>query len=98
MAEAVGSHSVVDFLREASGKDNGRRHCLQMDEVDGMAGNEDRGGMAELIQVIKGSKIPVICMCNDRAHQKMRALTNYCYDLRFQRPRVDQIKAGLRAD
>ena len=30
---------------------DGQKHCLIMDEVDGMAGNEDRGGMAELIQV-----------------------------------------------
>lgn len=41
---------------------------------------------------IKHSKIPVICMCNDRNHPKIRSLSNYCFDLRFQRPRVDQIK------
>ena len=28
-----------------------------MDEVDGMAGNEDRGGIQELIQIIKTSQI-----------------------------------------
>jgi len=28
-----------------------------MDEVDGMAGNEDRGGIQELIQIIKNSQI-----------------------------------------
>ena len=27
------------------GVSSGRRHALIMDEVDGMAGNEDRGGM-----------------------------------------------------
>ena len=37
-----------------------------MDEVDGMAGNEDRGGVAELIALIKTSRIPIICICNDR--------------------------------
>ena len=46
----------------------------------------------ELIQLIKNSKIPIICMCNDRNHQKIRSLANYCFDLRFQRPRVEQIK------
>lgn len=66
-----------------------------MDEVDGMAGNEDRGGMGELIQLIKRSKIPVICMCNDRNSQKIRSLTNYCFDLRFQKPRAEQIKAAM---
>ena len=66
-----------------------------MDEVDGMAGNEDRGGMAELIQLIKRSKIPIICMCNDRNSTKVRNLANYCFDLRFQKPRAEQIKAAM---
>lgn len=63
-----------------------------MDEVDGMAGNEDRGGMNELIALIKRSKIPIICICNDRSHPKVRSLANYCFDLRYARPRVEQIK------
>ncbi|XP_014681695.1 PREDICTED: replication factor C subunit 1-like isoform X2 [Priapulus caudatus] len=71
------------------------KNVLIMDEVDGMAGNEDRGGLTELISLIKSSKIPVICICNDRHNMKMRSLVNYCYDLRFYRPRVEQIKGAL---
>ena len=71
---------------------DGRRHCVLMDEGDGMAGNEDRGGMQELIALIKNTRIPVICMCNDRSHPKVRSLANYCFDMRFQRPRLEQIK------
>lgn len=66
-----------------------------MDEVDGMAGNEDRGGIQELIGLIKESSVPIICMCNDRNHQKMRSLVNYCYDLRFNRPQLKQIKGRI---
>ena len=36
-----------------------------MDEVDGV-GAGDRGGIAALIKVIKTSKTPIICICNDR--------------------------------
>lgn len=72
-----------------------QRHCLIMDEVDGMAGNEDRGGVQEMIQLIKSSKIPIICMCNDRMHPKIRSLANYCFDLRFHKPRVDQLKGAM---
>lgn len=61
------------------------KHVLIMDEVDGMGGNADRGGIAELIQFIKKTKIPIICICNDRNNQKIRNLANYCFDLRFQR-------------
>ena len=49
----------------------------------------------ELIGLIKNTKIPVICMCNDRNSQKIRSLANYCFDLRFQRPRVEQIKVSV---
>lgn len=71
------------------------KKVLIMDEVDGMGGNEDRGGMAELIALIKSSPIPVICMCNDRHSQKIRSLANYCFDLRFGRPNINQIKGAM---
>jgi replication factor C subunit 1 len=56
-----------------------------MDEVDGM-GAGDRSGMAELIQMIKKSHVPIICICNDRQSLKMKSLLPYCLDLRFRRP------------
>lgn len=59
--------------------------CIIMDEVDGM-GAGDRSGMSELIQMIKKSKVPIICICNDRQSQKMKSLLPYCMDLRFKRP------------
>lgn len=71
------------------------KQVLLMDEVDGMAGNEDRGGIQELINLIKNTSVPIICMCNDRNHQKMRSLVNYCFDLRFARPRMEQIKGAM---
>ncbi|ELU15704.1 hypothetical protein CAPTEDRAFT_175237 [Capitella teleta] len=95
VSESLNNHTLVDFFGGQVTPSEGQRHCLVMDEVDGMAGNEDRGGVAELIQLIKNSKIPVICMCNDRNHQKIRSLANHCFDLRFQRPRVEQIKAAM---
>mmetsp|Transcript_49385 Transcript_49385/g.55895 ORF Transcript_49385/g.55895 Transcript_49385/m.55895 type:complete len:1157 (+) Transcript_49385:190-3660(+) len=61
------------------------RRCVIMDEVDGM-GAGDRSGMSELIQMIKKSKTPIICICNDRQSQKMKSLLPYCMDLRYSRP------------
>ncbi|EEB13952.1 Replication factor C subunit, putative [Pediculus humanus corporis] len=72
-----------------------KKQVLLMDEVDGMSGNEDRGGVQELIQLIKQTKIPIIGICNDRNHPKMRSLVNYCFDIRFQRPPIKQIKAAM---
>lgn len=36
-----------------------------MDEVDGMTGS-DRGGNKSLIDMIKLTKVPIVCICNDR--------------------------------
>jgi replication factor C subunit 1 len=55
-----------------------------MDEVDGMSAG-DRGGSQELIQIIKKTSIPIICLCNDRSSPKIRSLANHCFDLRFKR-------------
>ncbi|CAF3338564.1 unnamed protein product [Rotaria sp. Silwood1] len=85
------SHSVASFVNKSS-----LSNCvLIMDEVDGVAGNEDRGGIQELISLIKRTRIPIICICNDRQHKKIRSLANYCYDLRFYRPTIQQIRGAM---
>uniref|UniRef100_A0A663LYA7 Replication factor C subunit 1 n=1 Tax=Athene cunicularia TaxID=194338 RepID=A0A663LYA7_ATHCN len=101
VAESLNNTSIKDFcsvwLQKGQGTSSSvsGKHVLIMDEVDGMAGNEDRGGIQELIGLIRHTKIPIICMCNDRNHPKMRSLVHYCFDLRFQRPRLEQIKGAM---
>ncbi|XP_015273700.1 PREDICTED: replication factor C subunit 1 isoform X2 [Gekko japonicus] len=94
VAESLNNTSIKGFCSGASTSVSSK-HVLIMDEVDGMAGNEDRGGIQELIDLIKHTKVPIICMCNDRNHPKIRSLAHYCFDLRFQRPRVEQIKGAM---
>ncbi|CAF0797901.1 unnamed protein product [Adineta ricciae] len=84
------TYSIAHFTEKSMSK-----YVLIMDEVDGVAGNEDRGGIQELISLIKRSRIPIICICNDRQHKKIRSLANYCYDLRFHRPNVQQIHGAM---
>uniref|UniRef100_A0A4W3IHY4 Replication factor C subunit 1 n=1 Tax=Callorhinchus milii TaxID=7868 RepID=A0A4W3IHY4_CALMI len=94
VAESLNNTTITGFYYGASSSVSSK-HVLIMDEVDGMAGNEDRGGVQELIALIKQTKIPIICMCNDRNHPKIRSLANYCFDLRFPRPRLEQIKGAM---
>ncbi|ADM11606.1 DNA replication factor C subunit [Encephalitozoon intestinalis ATCC 50506] len=61
-----------------------KKKALIMDEVDGMS--SDRGGIPELVSVIKKTTIPIICICNDRNNLKIRTLSNHCLDLRFRKP------------
>ncbi|XP_019597488.2 replication factor C subunit 1 isoform X1 [Rhinolophus sinicus] len=95
IAESLNNTSIKGFCSSEEAHSVSTKHALIMDEVDGMAGSEDRGGIQELIGLIKHTKIPIICMCNDRNHPKIRSLVHYCFDLRFQRPRVEQIKGAM---
>ncbi|KAL6746133.1 hypothetical protein V8C86DRAFT_3150089 [Haematococcus lacustris] len=72
-----------------------RRQLLIMDEVDGMSGG-DRGGVADLIQTIKTSKIPIICIANDKYNQKLRSLRNHCLELDWHRPTEEQVARRLQ--
>ena len=75
----VVTNSVLGFGRRDEKK------VVLMDEVDGMS-NGDRGGIQELIRVIKTTKTPIICICNDRNSPKVRSLASNCYDLQFNKP------------
>lgn len=62
-----------------------------MDEVDGMSAG-DRGGVADLIASIKISKIPIICICNDRYSQKLKSLVSHCLVLSYRKPTKQQVR------
>ncbi|GLC37764.1 hypothetical protein PLESTB_001474400 [Pleodorina starrii] len=71
-----------------------RRQLLIMDEVDGMSGG-DRGGIQDLMDTIKRSRIPIICICNDKYNQKLRSLRNHCMELEFRKPTAQQISKRM---
>ena len=66
------------------------KNLIIMDEVDGMSAG-DRGGTAALINIIKFTKNPIICICNDRQSAKVKSLVNHCYDLKFIKPNKLQL-------
>ena len=98
VSDLVDNRSIADFAtkggsglaRAAAGQ-----MALVMDEVDGMSSG-DRGGMAQLIALIKAAKLPVVCICNDRGDAKVRSLANHCLDLRFRRPGPREVCDVLR--
>ncbi|KAL8147962.1 hypothetical protein AgCh_005334 [Apium graveolens] len=71
-----------------------QKTVLIMDEVDGMSAG-DRGGVADLIASIKISKIPIICICNDRYSQKLKSLVNHCLLLNYRKPTKQQMAKRL---
>lgn len=66
-----------------------------MDEIDGVTGNEDRGGIQALIKHIQTTQTPIILIANDRQTMKMRTLASYCHEIKFDRPSFLNVKSFI---
>ncbi|KAI8958855.1 DNA replication factor C, large subunit [Daldinia sp. FL1419] len=67
---------------------------LIMDEVDGMSAG-DRGGVGALAKFCKKTEVPLILICNERRLPKMRPFDSVAFDIKFQRPTIDQIRSRM---
>jgi replication factor C subunit 1 len=57
----------------------------------------DRGGVSDLIASLKVSKMPIICICNDKYKQSLKSLKNHCLEINWQKPTKQQISGRLRS-
>ena len=54
--------------------DQSKKKLYLIDEVDGLSGNQDRGGLSAMFQVIKLSRFPIIFTANDIRNSKFTKL------------------------
>jgi replication factor C large subunit len=62
----------------------GKKVLLFFDEVDGIYGREDSGGLEVLINIIKSSNFPIIFAANS-SNIKLKNLSKLCKTIKFQR-------------
>jgi replication factor C large subunit len=74
----------------------GKGNLLFLDEVDGVAGREDRGGIGAIVKIVEASQVPVIMAANDPDLQKIRPLKKVCVLVRFHQVRIPLIIEALR--
>jgi replication factor C subunit 1 len=71
-----------------------KKMVLIMDEVDGMSAG-DRGGVGALAKFCKKTEVPLILICNERRLPKMKPFDYVTFDIKFQRPTIDQIRSRM---
>jgi replication factor C large subunit len=71
-------------------------NLLFLDEVDGVFGNQDRGGIPAIVKIVKESRIPVIMAANDPDLKKIRPLKKVCELIRFHPIRIPLIIVLLK--
>ncbi|KAJ6442001.1 chromosome transmission fidelity factor [Purpureocillium lavendulum] len=71
-----------------------KKIVLVMDEVDGMSAG-DRGGVGALAKFCRVTEVPLILICNERKLPKMKPFDHVTFDIRFNRPTVDQVRSRI---
>ena len=71
-----------------------KKRLILIDDVDSFS-ETDRGGIAEIINVIKSSVTPIILIANDAYSPKLRSLRNYCELVRIRKIPVNIIEKKL---
>ena len=63
-------------------------NALVVSEID--AGS-DYGFISSLVECIKESKIPIICICENRYEQSIKPILNYCCDFKMTKPTYKEV-------
>lgn len=87
--QVVGGASVSKSL-------SGKKILIILDEVDGISGNSDRGGVSEILKIIKTAKNPLILTANDIYKPSLMSLRNACKIIKIGSVHTNSIVPVLR--
>ena len=68
-----------------SGSLFGKPRMLLFDELDGITGTADAGGLAAIMKLIKGARCPIVLVANNPWDPRFRELRNMCLMIEFKR-------------
>ncbi|EHP85314.1 replication factor C large subunit [Methanotorris formicicus] len=74
----------------------GKNILIILDEVDGISGTEDSGGVSEILKVIKEAKNPIILTANDIYKPTLKPLRDVCEVINVPNVHTNTILAVLK--
>ncbi|MDO9043966.1 MAG: replication factor C large subunit [Methanobacteriaceae archaeon] len=69
---------------------------IVLDEVDGIHGNDDRGGTRAIGKIIKDGKHPLILAANDFYSKRLKTIKTKCQVIKMQKVHTNSIAAFLK--
>jgi len=74
----------------------GGKRIILLDELDGLTGTADRGGVRATIEVVKTAQCPVVLIANNAYNPRFRTLRNYCLLIEFKKPSAGDVMRHLK--
>ena len=65
----------------------GKKRLILFDELDGITGTQDRGGVKALTEIIKTTRCPIVLIANNAYDPRFTNLRRYCMLIQKKNPR-----------
>jgi len=74
----------------------GGKRLILLDELDGIAGTADKGGVRAVTEIVKATQRPIVLIANNAYDPRFRTLRKYCLLIEFKKPTVRQVAKHLK--
>jgi len=75
---------------------DGRPRLILLDEVDGLSGSSDRGGVGAILKIIKDAVHPIVMTANDPDSPRLKDLMKVCQVFNFELIENNEIEKILK--
>jgi replication factor C large subunit len=73
----------------------GGKRIVLLDELDGLTGNADKGGVKAITDIVKTARCPVVLIANSAYDPRFRNLRSYCFLIEFKKPPAGEVAKHL---
>lgn len=73
----------------------GKKRIILFDELDGITGAEDRGGVGAITAVVKAAHYPIVLIANNAYDPRLATLRFYCLLIEFKKPPAGEVMKHL---
>lgn len=81
-------NNIIKPLIKTKKTFDGQENVLVVSDIDS---GSDYGFISSLTECIKETKIPIICICDNRYDQSIKPILNYCYDFKMIKPNYQEV-------
>lgn len=74
----------------------GGRRIVLLDELDGLTGTADKGGVKAITSVVKTAMCPIVLIANNAYDPRFSELRNHCLLIEFKKPSTSDVMRHLK--
>jgi len=75
----------------------GARRIILFDELDGLTGTADKGGVKAITEIIQTAQCPIVLIANNAFDPRFANLRNHCLVIEFKKPSTTEVLRHLKA-